>query len=138
MDDRHRAARRLQRHSGDAAAERARRPRPALAPEEIFVRRGLLRSPAAYARVRGCCCAAHFGRVVVAVRENELRAELLGYDVRLSSSRIFTLGGLLAGLAGVLFANCVFVSPTMFSLAYSGAGHHLGDRRRRSARCWAR
>lgn len=64
--------------------------------------------------------ASHFGRVVVAVRENELRAELLGYDVRLFKLLIFTLGGAMAGLAGMLFANCVFVSPTMFSLAYSG------------------
>ena len=55
----------------------------------------------------------------MAVRENELRAELLGYDVRLVKLAIFTVGGLLAGLAGLLFANCVFVSPTMFSLSYS-------------------
>ena len=33
---------------------------------------------------------------------------------------MFTLGGGMAGLAGVLFANCVFVSPGMFSLAYAG------------------
>ena len=25
----------------------------------------------------------------------------------------------MAGLAGILFANCVFVSPTMFSLSYA-------------------
>jgi branched-chain amino acid transport system permease protein len=62
----------------------------------------------------------HFGRVVVAVKENELRASLLGYDVRRYKLGIFTLGGVMAGLAGMLFANCVFVSPTMFSLAYSG------------------
>ncbi|MGH7212298.1 MAG: branched-chain amino acid ABC transporter permease, partial [Acetobacteraceae bacterium] len=61
-----------------------------------------------------------FGRVVVAVKENETRAELLGYDVRLYKLGIFTLGGAMAGLAGLLFANCVFVSPTMFSLFYSG------------------
>ena len=61
-----------------------------------------------------------FGRVAVAVRENELRAELLGYDVRAHRLGIFTLGGGMAGLAGVLFANCVFVSPSMFSLAYAG------------------
>jgi ABC-type branched-subunit amino acid transport system permease subunit len=30
------------------------------------------------------------------------------------------LGGVMAGLAGMLFANCVFVSPTMFSLSYAG------------------
>ena len=61
-----------------------------------------------------------FGRVVVAIKENETRAELLGYDVRLYKLGIFTLGGAMGGLAGLLFANCVFVSPTMFSLFYSG------------------
>jgi ABC-type branched-subunit amino acid transport system permease subunit len=59
-----------------------------------------------------------FGRVAVAIRENELRAELLGYDVRLHKLGLF--GGAMAGLAGILFANCVFVSPTMFSLSYAG------------------
>ncbi|MBD0272280.1 MAG: branched-chain amino acid ABC transporter permease [Acetobacteraceae bacterium] len=61
-----------------------------------------------------------FGRVAVAIKENELRAELLGYDVRAHRLGVFTIGGAMAGLAGVLFANCVFVSPTMFSLAYAG------------------
>jgi branched-chain amino acid transport system permease protein len=61
-----------------------------------------------------------FGRVAVAIRENELRAELLGYDVRLHKLGLFALGGLMAGLAGILFANCVFVSPTLFSLSYAG------------------
>jgi branched-chain amino acid transport system permease protein len=61
-----------------------------------------------------------FGRVSVAIRENEGRAELLGYDVRLHKLCMFTLGGVMAGLAGMLFANCVFVSPTMFSLSYAG------------------
>lgn len=60
-----------------------------------------------------------FGRVVVALRENELRAELLGYDTRHYKLGIFTIAGGLAGLAGVLFANCVFVSPNMFSLTTS-------------------
>ncbi len=64
--------------------------------------------------------ASRFGRIVVAIRENEARAELLGYDARRYKLGIFTLGGLIGGLAGVLFANCVFVSPTMFSLFYSG------------------
>lgn len=61
-----------------------------------------------------------FGRVAVAIRENELRAELLGYDVRRHKLALFALGGLMAGLSGMLFANCVFVSPTMFSLSYAG------------------
>lgn len=62
---------------------------------------------------------ARFGRVAVAIRENELRAELLGYNVRLRKLVLFTAGGALAGLAGLLFANSVFVSPTMFSLYYT-------------------
>jgi ABC-type branched-subunit amino acid transport system permease subunit len=61
-----------------------------------------------------------FGRVAVAIRENEARAELLGYDVRLHKLGMFVIGGVMAGLAGLLFANCVFVSPTMFSLSYAG------------------
>ena len=60
-----------------------------------------------------------FGRVAVAIRENELRAALLGYDVRLRKLALFAIGGAIAGLAGVLFANSVFVSPTMFSLYYA-------------------
>ena len=60
-----------------------------------------------------------FGRVVIAIKENELRAELLGYDARLYKLGIFSLGGFMAGIAGLLFASCVFVSPTMFSLSYS-------------------
>jgi branched-chain amino acid transport system permease protein len=62
--------------------------------------------------------ASHFGRVVVAVRENETRCELLGYDVRLHKLLIFTLGGAIAGLAGSLFADWgAFVSPNVFSLS---------------------
>ena len=44
----------------------------------------------------------HFGRVMVAIRENELRAELLGYDVRLYKLVMFAIGGGIAGLAGVI------------------------------------
>jgi branched-chain amino acid transport system permease protein len=55
--------------------------------------------------------------VVVAIRENETRCELLGYDVRLHKLLIFTVGGAIAGLAGALFANWgAFVSPNVFSL----------------------
>lgn len=59
----------------------------------------------------------HFGRVVIAIRENELRAELLGYDIRLYKLLIFTIGGGLAGLAGMLFAVGVGrVTPDLFNL----------------------
>lgn len=57
-----------------------------------------------------------FGRTVVAVRENETRARLLGYDVRLYKLAVFAISGGIAGLAGILFANTGFVSPNMFSL----------------------
>ena len=61
--------------------------------------------------------ASHFGRVVVAIRENEARCELLGYDVRLHKLLVFTIGGGIAGLAGCLFADWgAFVSPNVFSL----------------------
>ena len=59
----------------------------------------------------------HFGRVCVSIRENELRAELLGYDVRLYKLGIFAIGGGIAGLAGVLFCNGVGrVTPDVFNL----------------------
>jgi branched-chain amino acid transport system permease protein len=61
-----------------------------------------------------------FGRVAVAIRENELRAELLGYDVRLYKTLLFALGGAIAGLGGCLYANWGnFVSPNLFGLAQS-------------------
>jgi ABC-type branched-subunit amino acid transport system permease subunit len=64
--------------------------------------------------------ASRFGRVVVGIRENERRAELLGYDPRLYKLATFAIGGAIAGLAGCLFANWgAFVSPTIFGLAQS-------------------
>ncbi len=92
-------------------------PGNALAPEEIF---GVAAISLALSYVI-CKLLLHsrFGRAAVAVRENETRAELLGYDVRLYKLGVFAIGGAIAGLAGMLFANCVFVSPTMFSLFYA-------------------
>ena len=59
----------------------------------------------------------HFGRVAVAIRENELRAELIGYDIRLNKLGLFTISGGIAGLAGVMFANGVGrVTPDVFNL----------------------
>ncbi|MGC2781097.1 MAG: branched-chain amino acid ABC transporter permease [Bradyrhizobium sp.] len=60
------------------------------------------------------------GRIIVAVRENEVRASLLGYDPRLVKCLTFILGGAIAGLAGALYVNWgAFVSPTIFSLSLS-------------------
>ncbi len=64
--------------------------------------------------------ASRFGRIIVGIRENERRAELLGYDPRTYKLATFTIGGALAGFAGCLFANWGnFVSPTIFGLAQS-------------------
>ena len=59
----------------------------------------------------------HFGRVLVAIRENELRAELLGYDIRLYKLAMFAIGGGIAGVGGLLFANSIGrVTPDVFNL----------------------
>jgi ABC-type branched-subunit amino acid transport system permease subunit len=81
--------------------------------------------------------ATRFGRVLVAIRENEQRVEFLGYDARLHKVVAFVIGGALAGLAGCLFtAWGNFVSPTAFGVVQSaqiiiwimvgGAGTLLG------------
>jgi ABC-type branched-subunit amino acid transport system permease subunit len=57
------------------------------------------------------------GRIMVAIRENELRSELMGYDVRLYKMLAFTVSAAIAGLAGCLFtANSGYVGPTSFDL----------------------
>ena len=57
---------------------------------------------------------------LVAIKENEQRAQLLGYDARAYKLFAFALGGAIAGLAGCLFANWgAFTSPTIFGLAQS-------------------
>jgi ABC-type branched-subunit amino acid transport system permease subunit len=78
-----------------------------------------------------------FGRVLVAVRENEQRVEFLGYDARLHKLVAFSIGGAIAGLAGCLFVSWGnYVSPTVFGVVQSaqiiiwlmvgGAGTLLG------------
>ena len=64
--------------------------------------------------------AAHFGRVLATIRENEQRAELLGYDVRWRKLAIFSASGGVAGIAGALFASWgSFINPEVFSLGQS-------------------
>ena len=59
----------------------------------------------------------HFGRVLVGIRENERRIELLGYDSRRYKLAAFVLAGGIAGLAGALYGIWGnFVAPEMFNL----------------------
>lgn len=46
-----------------------------------------------------------FGNVLVAIRENPQRAEMLGYDIRKFQLGAFVIGSSLAGLSGVLYTS---------------------------------
>jgi branched-chain amino acid transport system permease protein len=59
-----------------------------------------------------------FGLVVAGIRLDELKTELLGYDVRAYRLVVFTVGGAIAGIAGGLFASwATYINPTVFSIA---------------------
>lgn len=58
-----------------------------------------------------------FGNVIVAIREDEQRAELLGYDVRKYKLATFMIGSALAGLSGALYtAWGQFIAPSSIGL----------------------
>lgn len=58
-----------------------------------------------------------FGNVLVAIRENPHRAEMLGYDVRLYQMLTFGIGGALAGLSGALYtAWGQYITPSSMGL----------------------
>ncbi len=58
-----------------------------------------------------------FGNVLVAIRENPGRAEMLGYDVRKYQLAAFVIGGALAGLSGVLYTSWgQYITPSSMSL----------------------
>ncbi|MDR5886431.1 ABC transporter permease subunit [Vreelandella janggokensis] len=89
-----------------------------LSPEALFIVAGLC-LVAVYAGLR-LTLGSRFGKTVIAIRENEQRAALLGYDVRLHKLLVFSIGGAIAGLAGCLYANWgAFISPGVFGLAQS-------------------
>ena len=58
-----------------------------------------------------------FGNVLVAIRENPDRAEMLGYNVRLYQLAVFTIGGTLAGVSGVLYTTWgSYITPSAMGL----------------------
>lgn len=89
-----------------------------LSPEQAWMVTGIALI-AVYLALR-VLIASSFGRIVVAIRENETRAALLGYDPRLYKLLTFMIGGAIAGFAGALYVNWgAFVSPTIFALGLS-------------------
>ena len=62
-----------------------------------------------------------FGRVLQGIRANEVRMSSLGYDTYRYKLTAFTIAGMLAGLAGALFASIDgFVTPELFNWHQSG------------------
>jgi len=62
-----------------------------------------------------------FGRVVVAIRENEARAEAIGFPVFRYKLACFVIAGAVAGLAGALLAShCKYVNPNVLHWVQSG------------------
>lgn len=60
---------------------------------------------------------AHRGQVLMAIREDALRTELLGYDVRLEQLRAFVLASMLAGLSGLLYVQWGnYITPSSLGL----------------------
>jgi urea transport system permease protein len=58
-----------------------------------------------------------FGNVLVALRENPERAEMLGYDIRKYQLAAFIIGSSLAGLSGVLYTSWgQYITPSTMGI----------------------
>lgn len=58
-----------------------------------------------------------FGNVLVAIRENPDRTEMLGYNVRLYQLFVFVIGSVLAGMSGVLYTLWgSYITPSSMGL----------------------
>jgi branched-chain amino acid transport system permease protein len=82
-----------------------------------------------------------FGRGVLAVREDEIAAELTGVDTRRAKFLAFTLSAFFSGVAGGLFAHLLqFISPRVFDIIKSTTliMVYLGGSGRSAGRCSAR
>jgi branched-chain amino acid transport system permease protein len=61
-----------------------------------------------------------FGRVLKAIREDEVFAQSLGKDVMRCKLQVFAIGAALAAIAGTLYAHYItFIDPTSFSVTES-------------------
>lgn len=62
----------------------------------------------------------NFGYVMVSIREDIDRTETFGYNTRFVQLLVFTLGGALASLSGVLYASWGgYISPSVFGLTFA-------------------
>src|SRR5689334_12735943 len=60
---------------------------------------------------------AHRGMVMIAIREDALRAELLGYDIRLHQLVTFAIAAALAGASGILYVQWGnYITPSQVGL----------------------
>lgn len=58
-----------------------------------------------------------FGLIIAGIRQDPLKTELLGYDVRRYKLVLFAISGAIAGIAGALFAAwSAYVSPSLFGV----------------------
>jgi len=63
-----------------------------------------------------------FGRITEAIRENEERARFIGYETDVPRALVLAISGLVAAIAGVLFALYnAFVSPEVLHWSLSGS-----------------
>jgi branched-chain amino acid transport system permease protein len=57
------------------------------------------------------------GQVMLAIREDALRTELLGYDIRARQLAVFVLAAVLAGITGLLYVQWGnYITPTQLGL----------------------
>jgi urea ABC transporter permease protein UrtC len=65
-------------------------------------------------------CNSPFGSILTAIRDNEIRTESFGYDIRKYKMIVFTISGALAGLSGLLYCSWgSFISPWAFDFFLS-------------------
>lgn len=61
-----------------------------------------------------------FGRSILAIREDEMAAKLMGVDTRRAKILAFSISAFFTGIAGALYAHLLqFLNPGMFNLAKS-------------------
>jgi urea ABC transporter permease protein UrtC len=60
-----------------------------------------------------------FGVTIRAIRDDESRVEMLGYDIAYVKTVLLVIACLMAGFAGSLYTTVGFVSPTLMSVFFS-------------------